>query len=363
MKTILNRFSTLCMMAFLLASCNKEAELTTMAEVSFPSPVQADTETLVLEAEDADNQVITFTWPAVSYPVAAPVTYAIEFNTQASAVGPSSWEGSINIEVGQDMLSKTFRGSELNDIAFNLGLATDQATAMVVRVRAYMDRAAYSEAITITVTPYALSSSYPALWVPGDYQGWDPAAAPRILSVHTAGLFEGYVHIPAGAGNQIKFTAQPAWEPMAYGDGGDGVLIEANYAGANFSVPSHGYYYLTANLNEMTYSITPTTWSILGDATPGGWDTDTQLEYDASNEVWTVTAEMSSSGSFKFRANNAWDLDFGLDSDGKLAYANHPVYGYNEQTANITVPSSGNYTIWLSLSDPSNYHYTLIKND
>jgi hypothetical protein len=94
----------------------------------------------------------------------------------------------------------------------------------------------------------------------------------------------------------------------------------------------------------------------------GGWGNDTQMSYSATTGLWTVTAAMVSTGSFKFRANNAWSIDFGIDANGHLAYADNPAYPYNGTLNNLSVPSSGNYTITLDLRNPNNYNYTLKKN-
>ncbi len=90
-----------------------------------------------------------------------------------------------------------------------------------------------------------------------------------------------------------------------------------------------GYVEVTANFNTNTWTATRTTWGIIGDATPGGWNTDTQLTYDVTNQVWKTTAVMKAIGSFKFRANNAWVIDFGIDANGNLQYVDSPFFGYN----------------------------------
>src|SRR5690606_2679809 len=128
-----------------------------------------------------------------------------------------------------------------------------------------------------------------------------------------------------------------------------------------FTAPAPGYYLLTVNLNTMTYLLIKTSWGIIGAATPGGWDADTEMTYQPGNQVWTVTANMKAGGSFKFRANKAWQLDFGIDEEGNLAYANHPWLPYIDRPQ-LTVPTDGNYTITLDLHVPGNYSYEIKKN-
>lgn len=362
MKKLIYLFASFVTLLVILTGCKKEANLTTLKAVSFDAGLTASVSDLVLSESDSANAIITFNWPEVSYPVKAPVTYTLQISTPLDTIGATPWANAVNMEVGDDILSKSLQGKELSKIAQDLGLAPEEAGTLVFRIQSYLDRNAYSGSLSVKVTPYKFFSGFPSLWVPGDFQGWNPAAAPVIVSVKSNKLYEGYIYIPAGGTSQFKFTAQPNWEPMSYGDGGNGELIEANFSGANFTAPSDGYYNLTADLNTMKYTVTKTTWSIIGDATPGGWDNDTQMVYDPVSKLWTVTADMKSAGSFKFRANNSWLIDFAIDNTGKLTYADHPVLGYTPDLSNLSVTADGNYTITLDLNDPADYKYKLKKN-
>ena len=263
------------------------------------------------------------------------------------------------------MLTTELKGYEINNIAINvLGLESGKISKVAVRVKSFVDRPAYSNAITLNVNPFVpplVIPDHPSLWVPGDYQGWNPTSAPTIVSINSDNVYEGYVYIPAGGSNHIKFTSQPDLNHTVYGTGGAGILSTLATAG-DLLVPSDGYYELSANLTTTTWTATKTTWSILGDASPGGWVTDTQMAYDPVSKVWAVTCEMISAGSFKFRANNAWKIDFGVDATGKLKYADNPLYPYDSSILNITVPSNGNYTLTLDLHIPGLYTYKLKKN-
>ncbi|WP_158826836.1 SusE domain-containing protein [Mucilaginibacter lacusdianchii] len=342
-------------------ACKKNAELTTLQPVSFSGSLQASTSSVALTTANDTSSVVTLSWPAVVYPVKASVTYTLQADVPTDTVGTNAWAGATSIALGKDVLSKSYKGTDLNNMAMAMGLTAGTQGKLVFRVQAYQDRYAYSKAVTVNVTPHKTVVAYPVLYVPGDYQGWSPATAPTIAAVQADKIYDGYINIPSGGTNHFKFTSAPDWNHINYGDGGNGTLTTDGLAG-DLVVPEPGYYELSANLNTNTWTYAKTTWSIIGDATPGGWSSDTQLKYDASNKVWTVTADIVSTGSFKFRANNAWVIDFGIDANGKLAYADSPVYGYNAAIGNITVPTSGNYTITLDLHDPTNYNYKLKKN-
>jgi len=359
----MKRFLYLSLFIVLLAtSCKKDAELTVLKAVVFNQTAAATPTSIALTAKLDNNSVLTVTWEKATFPVAAPVSYSLQFDLPSDVNGATPWANAKEVAVGNDILTKSILGLDLNTLATDLGLATGVDGKIVVRVKATMDRSVYSNTIELSVNPYKPFVAYPAIWVAGDFQGWSPATAPTIVSVKSDNLYEGYINMPAGGTYQLKLAAQPDWTPTAYGTTNGTDIVVANFAGDNLTLPGAGYYELSVDLNKNTWVAYPCTWSILGDATPGGWTTDTQMTYDAANQVWKVTADMVSTGSFKFRANNDWKNDFGIDGDGKLAYADNQVFGYTSGINNITVPTSGNYTITLDLHIPGAYTYSLKKN-
>ncbi|MBC7886462.1 MAG: SusE domain-containing protein [Ferruginibacter sp.] len=365
MKKIFNNLVIILTALALFASCKKDGVLTYLDTVNFPRSLTASVNSVSLTVSNNDSSVISFSWPSVGFKIKAPVTYKLQFDLPADTIGINAWSNAFTTELGNDVLGKSFKGADLNTIALTkLGLVADSLNTVLVRVIAVLDRSVYSNAIAVKVKPFKVIT-LKKLYVPGDYQGWNPAAAPVLAEA--AGrpeMYEGFINIPAGGSYQFKITAQADWTPTAYGDatGNSGNIIVANYAGGNMSVPTGGYYELTVNLNTNKWTATKTTWSIIGDASPGGWNNDTQLAYDVTNQVWKVTCDMLKNGSFKFRANNAWIIDFGIDSNKKLVYADNPFFGYTGGLDNLSVPADGNYTITLDLHNSGNYTYDLHKN-
>jgi len=200
--------------------------------------------------------------------------------------------------------------------------------------------------------PYKSAVEYPVIYVPGGYQAasgysegdWAPDAAPNLASVNSDNNYEGYIWF-ADANSEYKFTEGPNWDVNWGDDNADGTL-EAN--GANLVAPESGMYKINVNLNDMMYTSVKTDWGLIGDATAGGWDNSTPMEFDAERKVWTVVAELGS-GAFKFRANDAWDINLGdNDTDGILDYGG----------ADIPVDEPGKYKIELYLGTPD-YTYTM----
>jgi len=192
-----------------------------------------------------------------------------------------------------------------------------------------------------TVTPV---KTYALLYVPGDYQGWNPGTAPSLASPNSDGSFEGYVNIPSGGSYEFKLTSQADWNGTNYGDGGGGTL---STSGGNLTVPGGGYYKINANTGGNTWSATATTWSLIGDFS--GWGADADMAYDAGSQTWTGTITAASDGGFKFRANHDWGLNYGDDgNDGTL----------NEGGANLPI-TAGTHTITLDLHNPGYYYYKI----
>ncbi len=236
-------------------------------------------------------------------------------------------------------------GSNLNKFAQDAGIANGQGGEVEFRVLATLNgvQSFVSAVKKFTITPAELIAY---LYVPGDYQEWKPElpSAFRLASTN-AENYEGYANLSTGG---FKFTSSPDWSHTNYGDGGVEKLNTAANA-SNLNVPAAGYYLLKANIPALTWSATAiTTWGVIGDATPGGWDNSTPLTYDPVANVWKATITFSGAGAFKFRANNGWDINLG-GTDPFLTYGG----------GNINSPSAGAHVVTLDLSNPLKYKYTV----
>lgn len=367
MQKIFYKISYATLAVFFLASCKKEGAQFVLQNGSFSSSaLSASKNNIVLSSNNDADTIAVFNWQAVNFGPDASVSYTLQIDAIADTSGDAAWGKAVSFNAG-NTLNYSFAGKDFNNMLnTQLNLAPGSADSVAVRVKADVNQyngsastvpAVYSNTYILIVTPYGLD-----LYVPGAYQGWDPSTAPIIAPVAgEAGLYEGYVNITGSGIQYFKYTNAPDFNHTNYGDGGNGTFsTDGNAAG--LSVPSGGYYELTANLNNNTWTATETNWGIIGDATPGGWDNDTPMAYDPNTQTWTVTADMKAAGSFKFRANDAWIVDFGIDGNGKLHYADNPFFGYTDGLNNLTVPSDGNYTITLDLHIAGEYNYSLQKN-
>lgn len=144
---------------------------------------------------------------------------------------------------------------------------------------------------------------------------------------------------------KMKFRLNNDWGTNYGDDSNDGTIENG---GSDISINA-GTYLITMDLNNMSWNAEPIDlWGVIGNATPGGWDTDTDMTYDFKNQVWVVDITLSD-GLIKFRANDAWSLNYGDDTNDGILDAGG---------ADISV-SSGNYRITLNLV---NLRYTLSEN-
>lgn len=138
------------------------------------------------------------------------------------------------------------------------------------------------------------------MYVAGDGNGWS-----QIDYMSTSaydGKYTGYMYL----NSQYKLCTQPSWGGPNYGqdfstDGGAG----------NMTLSTPGYYKVDADFVGKTIKLTAiTTIGLIGDATPGGWSTSTPMTYNQKDRCWETTATVTN-GSFKFRANDGWDINWG----------------------------------------------------
>lgn len=169
--------------------------------------------------------------------------------------------------------------------------------------------------------------------------GWNDETALTYNS--SSKTWQGAMALTAAA---IKFRANHNWDYNYGSDAADGTLGAGE---ANIAIDQAGDYSIELDLsvpNEYKYGIYR--WGLIGDAT-GSWDTDQNLSWNASSQVFTITLNLSV-GEIKFRANDGWDVNYG----GSLN-------ALTPGGANIAIATAGNYTVTFS---PWTLKATVTKN-
>jgi hypothetical protein len=141
--------------------------------------------------------------------------------------------------------------------------------------------------------------------------GWD-ADTDLTKDANNPHLWIGTVVLTNG---EAKFRAENAWTtnwggstaPSGVGvqDGGNIPVAAGTYT-VVFN-DATGEYFIAANNRGTAFDKV----GIIGNATPGGWDNDTDLIKNPANPlIWSKIIVLSD-GEAKFRANDAWDVNWG----------------------------------------------------
>lgn len=348
--TVMNkhvRFTFL--LALVLLSC-----VSCQKSVDQPAPQFVQTEIsgfriseskMILLEGNANNKAVSFAWA----PLRAGDTYTIEAD-----VSEDNFSDPIEI-ANTSSTNASFTVAQFNTLMCRL-LCAENSGKIDFRVKTshgFVD--IYSPVTAINVTTYRNYINYDdskTLKVPGNYQGWNVATAPKIVSAKTAGEYEGFMDFENPSpqvllvkGNQwdLKNTFTYIGNNM-FGFGGSIIDVQG---GA-------GVYLFRASTNTNRWSSTKiNSWNLAGSAVQGNSKT-VMADNDDASLSWSITTDLVA-GSFRINANNGNTISFGhkdTDQPGVPSY----------DGADLQVKRAGNYTITLKLGNAGNYGYTIRRN-
>ena len=190
---------------------------------------------------------------------------------------------------------------------------------------------------------YEISLAIEKLYTPGGANGWSQENSDCLFTTDYVN-YAGYAHV-----SEFKFTSAPNWNGINYGFAEEGKLSTDGGAG-NINAPAPGFCFVQANIASLTYSISApvTTYGLIGGATPGGWDVSTALTPSANEMVWEGDVAMKG-GEYKFRANDAWDINLGGSLDNLTQDAGNLMFTEPDGTYHVvldlsTYPAKATFT-------------------
>ncbi|MCL6259803.1 SusF/SusE family outer membrane protein [Aquiflexum sp. TKW24L] len=302
------------------------------------------------EADKADTLFFQASIPDFGVP--GNYTYALEMarggTNFATVVGlGSSTTPTVKVAIG-----------ELNKQLVTAGLDPEVAGNVDFRFKTTIDRSLsplVGAGTTLSITPYKDAVILKNLFIVGNAAppGWnndnnnpplfrDPAN--KDLYVYTGFFAVGEFKVLEKLGQW-----QPQWGKN--GDSGIGVSVGATEPPA-WVISAAGHYVFTLNLATKTFTLVPFTGAadvyfptvgIIGSSTPGGWDNSTAMtNINFDKHLWYTTATVTN-GEIKFRANNAWTINWG---------AKTPISGRAELGSPDNVPIvAGTYKMWFNSLD------------
>ena len=179
--------------------------------------------------------------------------------------------------------------------------------------------------VTLDMNNLTYTVQKPILYMAGDANGWKHS---DVLNSEDGVHYTGYMYLNQ---NGFKFCTQKNWNGTNYGgaffgESEDNIMM----------TQEAGFYQVDVDLSAKTYTLSPFTIGIIGDATPTGWDSDTDMTYNPEERCWELKNVTLSDGEMKFRHKNDWSLSWGGELDN-LTTQNGP---------NIVV-AAGTYDIKL----------------
>ena len=179
--------------------------------------------------------------------------------------------------------------------------------------------------VTLDMNNLTYTVQKPILYMAGDANGWKHS---DVLNSEDGVHYTGYMYLNQ---NGFKFCTQKNWDGTNYGgaffgESEDNIMM----------TQEAGFYQVDVDLSAKTYTLSPFTIGIIGDATPTGWDSDTDMTYNPEERCWELKNVTLSDGEMKFRHKNDWSLSWGGELDN-LTTQNGP---------NIAV-AAGTYDIKL----------------
>ena len=182
--------------------------------------------------------------------------------------------------------------------------------------------------VTLDMNNLTYTVQKPILYMAGDANGWKHS---DVLNSEDGVHYTGYMYLNQ---NGFKFCTQKNWDGTNYGgaffgESEDNIMM----------TQEAGFYQVDVDLSAKTYTLSPFTIGIIGNATPTGWDSDTDMTYNPEERCWELKNVTLSDGEMKFRHKNDWSLSWGGELDN-LTTQNGP---------NIAV-AAGTYDIKLEVN-------------
>ena len=323
-----------------------------------------------LTSQVSDNIAERFVWNDVDFDAPTTVTYELQGSTDASfnsfdVIGTTG-ENNLAVTIGQ-----------LMDLAEDAGLDNDPNTEMPntgqvhFRVRAYAGEGEgnsleeMSEVVSLTVTLPEVGEEEEEtkmdLFLVGDATatGWDNTATSNNYPLYRDASNENIYYYTGklNAGGVKVIEQRGAWAPQYGGENGSLIYrpTEDDPDPSPIAVDSEGYYTLTINIDDLTYTLEPYDASeateyemigLVGEGTTVGWPNDdnptpdimlTQSSFDP--HIWYVKDVQLSEAGIKFRANQTWDVNWGGGENFPSGQATGD---------DIIVSEAGTYEAWFN---------------
>ena len=339
----------------MIAGCQKPEMIQISAPEDVVAPVLNAVADINITASTLATESVALSWSAADFGAKTQIDYAIEVAKSGSAE-------KVIVTTGVTSTSTVIPFEAMNAILlYDLGLVSGVSESVDFYVSAKVGEYAkvYSNAVTTNATVTEAEKEYPKLTVAGSYayNNWSPGKGQFVYDFEgTDTRYSGVIDFgedvsalnfkfvgEAWGNNEFSVPSGEAQAPEAaelplVAGGGDNIA----------AYTTHRFYSLTLDKSapKVIKNFSFNSLGVIGDATATGWDSDTDMEFNPEKQRFYVDMTLAD-GTIKFRANDAWDVNWG-GANGVLASG----------ADNIPV-TAGNYRIYVNLNDPANPTYEL----
>ena len=354
----------------MIAGCYKPELIQVSTPEDVVAPVLEDLAgPIEITAENMAGGEVVFNWSLADYGVKTQVDYSIEVATVASPDALVVVASGLNADttaLNTNLMTHKVDYESLNQILFNdLQLSDGVATEILFSVGAKVGEypKIYSNTVKVSAKITAAEKVYPMIYMPGSYQGWDPAGAATKFQVlydfAGNGVYEGIADFGQAndEGRAWKFTREPNWDfdwgipegetPAA--EAAEVTLHNNDNGGRSdikiYTVNRYYHFSMDTNTGLLKNNFSFDQIGVIGSF--NNWGGDVVMEFNAAKKRFYADVEFAEDGQFKLRADADWAMNWGADAfgvtvsngDGNLEAkaGKYRVYAYMSNPAEMTL--------------------------
>jgi len=344
-------------------SCEKDGDLIVVSGLN-SSKLSIDNTDIVLSFETQSDSVLALSWTESSLSLSdgtmkAPASIP-GVTIEASAT--SDFESTVSIDPTSN--PHFLKGLSLNTLTKNLGLEPWVSSPLYFRTRTALGKNTdpkYSDAITVNVTPFLIDMTK------GFILNTEKEETEYFLySPESNGEYSGFMNATGWYEWYLVEGDGTTWGNVGE-DGNEFKLSNVEDAHWNMWFPGvGGAYYTVLNTEDKEWSATHIPKLLVTG------DVEGEMSFVKSEVYWlfsfTTTsdnAKFTVGGDTKLYNKSTSTVD--ADAiDGHIAFqpneADHSLaFSLSEDATEFTIPTAGEYTLKLFVSDPSNLNYTITE--
>lgn len=345
---------------FLLAllsvtACEKDEDKIYLNSIE-PGQLVASDDAVVLTQDRSADIVLSLAWSvdnlAVSDPSAGVPGGLMSMSLEAS----TDEQFSTAVSTAVTSYSQAYTGSSLNALAQNAGVEPYSPTPVYFRLAARTGsnmEPVYTNTVAVTITSYEIDMSH--LYVLDNSQA---ETGMSLYSPQSDGHYEGFLGVSGWYNFFLREGDGRIWGAAPIDDNPFTLSEAENKWNLWFPAPS-GCYYVVADVNELYWTaLSIPALTLTGDiaGTP---------EFDRTNNRWTLAFQAAEAGTATIRLSATGSLYNSTTATNDEAAVSTAVSFAQEGDAvvladqpgdiSVTIPSAGECTLILDLSDPTHW--------